>query len=110
MEVALDPAFAARVRLRADTTVFVIARAPDGPPMPVAVEKRAVADLPLTVTLDDADGPMPTAKLSALQEVEVLARLSQSGNAVRQEGDLESKPVRVQLPATQPVKLLLGEE
>lgn len=110
VEVALDPAFAARVRLRADTTVFVIARAPDGPPMPVAVEKRAVADLPLTVTLDDADGPMPTAKLSALQEVEVLARLSQSGNAVRQEGDLESKPVRVQLPATQPVKLLLGEE
>ncbi len=110
VEVALDPAFAARVRLRGDATVFVIARAPDGPPMPVAVEKHTIADLPLTVTLDDADGPMPTAKLSALQEVEVIARLSESGNAIRQDGDLESKPVRVRLPAEQSVKLVLGAE
>lgn len=110
VEVALDPAFAARVRLRGDATVFVIARAPDGPPMPVAVEKHTVADLPLTVTLDDADGPMPTARLSALQEVEVIARISESGNPMRQEGDLETKPVRVQLPTKQPVKLSLGAE
>lgn len=110
VEVALDPAFAARVRLRGDATVFVIARAPDGPPMPVAVEKHTIADLPLTVTLDDADGPMPTARLSALQEVEVIARISESGNPMRQEGDLESKPVRLQLPAKQPVKLTLGAE
>ncbi|NOT89990.1 MAG: cytochrome C biogenesis protein [Lysobacter sp.] len=110
VEVALDPAFAARVRLRGDATVFVIARAPNGPPMPVAVEKHSVADLPLTVTLDDADGPMPTAKLSALQEVDVIARISESGNPMRQEGDLESKSVRVQLPAKQTVKLTLGSE
>jgi cytochrome c-type biogenesis protein CcmH len=110
VEVALDPAFASRVRLRGDTTVFVIARAPDGPPMPVAVEKHSIADLPLTVTLDDGDGPMPTAKLSALQEVEVIARLSASGNAIRQSDDIESKPVRVKLPATQTVKLTLGAQ
>ena len=110
VDVALDPAFAARVRLRGDATVFVIARAPDGPPMPVAVEKHTIADLPLTVTLYDADGPMPTAKLSALQEVELIARLSESGNAIRQDGDLESKPVRVRLPAKQSVKLVLGAE
>ena len=106
----LDDAFAARVRLRGDTTVFVIARAPDGPPMPVAVEKHTVADLPLMVTLDDSDSPMPTAKLSALQNIEVIARMSESGNAVRQDGDLESKPVRVRLPADKPVKLVLGTE
>ena len=108
VQVSLDPAFAARVRLRGDTTVFVIARAPNGPPMPVAVEKHTVADLPMTVTLDDADGPMPTAKLSALQEVDIVARLSASGNAIRQSDDIESKPVRVRLPATQPVQLVLG--
>ena len=39
VKIALDPAFAARVRLRGDASVFVIARAPDGPPMPIAVEK-----------------------------------------------------------------------
>lgn len=110
VSVALDPDFAARVRLRGDATVFVIARAPDGPPMPVAVEKHTVADLPLRITLDDADGPMPTAKLSALREVEVIARISASGNPMRQDGDLESKPVRVALPAKAPIELTLGAQ
>ena len=73
MEVALDPAFAARVRLRGDATVFVIARVPGGPPMPVAVERHALQDLPLAVVLDDGDSPMPTQKLSALGEVEGAA-------------------------------------
>ncbi len=106
--VALDPDFAARVRLRGDTTVFVIARAPDGPPMPVAVEKHPISALPLSIVLDDGDSPMPTAKLSSLKEVELIARLSESGNAIRQDGDLESKPVRLRLPAKEPVALTLG--
>ena len=109
VKVALDPDFAARVRLRGEATVFVIARAPDGPPMPVAVEKHTLRDLPLTLTLDDSDSLMPTQKLSALKEVELVARLSASGDATRQEGDLESKPVRVTLPTTAPVELLLGQ-
>jgi cytochrome c-type biogenesis protein CcmH len=108
VKVALDPDFAARVRLRGDASVFVIARAVGGPPMPVAVEKHPVSALPLTVTLDDGDGPMPTAKLSALQEVEVIARISDSGNAMRQNGDIESAPQRVRLPSTAPVALTLG--
>ena len=106
--VALDPAFAARVRLRGDASIFVIARVPGGPPMPVAVEKHRLADLPLRVTLDDADSPMPTQKLSALQEVEVFARLSASGQANRQEGDIDSPAVRVRLPHADPVPLLIG--
>jgi cytochrome c-type biogenesis protein CcmH len=109
VKVALDPDFAARVRLRGDTSVFVIARVPGGPPMPVAAEKHSLQDLPLTLTLDDNDSPMPTQKLSALKEVELVARLSASGNAMRQEGDLESAPVRVTLPATSPVELVLGK-
>ena len=108
VKVALDPDFASRVRLRGETTVFVIARIPNGPPMPVAVEKHTLQDLPLTLTLDDGDSPMPTQKLSALKEVELIARLSASGDPMRQEGDLESKPVRVTLPAAAPVELVLG--
>ena len=110
VSVTLDPDFAARVRLRPDATVFVIARAPDGPPMPVAVEKHRIADLPLTVTLDDSDGPMPTMKLSALKQVELVARLSDSGNAMRQEGDIESAPVRVALPSKDTVPLVIGAQ
>lgn len=109
VKVALDPGFAARVRLRGDTTVFVIARVPGGPPMPVAVEKHSLSELPLTMTLDDGDSPMPSQKLSALKEVEVFARLSASGDPMRQEGDLESKSVRVTLPTTAPVELVLGQ-
>jgi len=108
VQVSLDPGFAARVRLRGDATIFVIARAPDGPPMPVAVEKRTLAELPFTATLDDGDSPMPTAKLSQLREVELVARISASGSATRAEGDLESAPVRVALPADKPVRLVVG--
>jgi cytochrome c-type biogenesis protein CcmH len=108
VKVALDPDFASRVRLRGDASVFVIARVPDGPPMPVAAEKHALQELPLTITLDDSDSPMPTQKLSALKEVELVARLSSSGQAIRQEGDLESAPVRVTLPAKAPVELVIG--
>ncbi len=107
--VSLDPAFAARVRLRGDASVFVIARVPGGPPMPVAVQKHPLQALPLRVTLSDADSPMPTQKLSQLKQVQVIARLSASGNAMRQEGDLESAPVTVTLPATAPVELVIGK-
>ena len=109
VKVTLDPDFASRVRMRGDTTVYIIARLPGGAPMPVAAEKHALQDLPLTVTLDDADSPMPTQKLSALKEVEVFARLSASGDPSRQAGDIESAAVRVVLPARAPVDLVLGQ-
>jgi cytochrome c-type biogenesis protein CcmH len=67
VRVTLHPDLAARVRLRGDASVFVIAREPGGTPMPVAVEKRRVDGLPFTATLDDADSPMPTRKLSQLR-------------------------------------------
>jgi cytochrome c-type biogenesis protein CcmH len=107
IQVRLDPELAARMRLRGDASVFVIARAPDGPPMPVAVEKHSVQELPFTASLDDGDSPMPTQKLSAMQEVEVIARLSMSGNAVPQAGDLESQPLRVKLPPGGPLVLTI---
>lgn len=109
VKVSLDPDFAARVRLRGDTTVFVIARIPGGPPMPVAAVKHSLQELPLQVTLDDSNSPMPTQKLSSLAEVEVFARLSASGNAMRQDGDIDSAPVRVTLPTTAGVELVLGK-
>lgn len=107
VRVTLAPALQARVAAGKDT-LFVIARVPDGPPMPVAVERHPAQAGPLTVTLDDADSPMPTQKLSALDEVEVFARLSASGNAMRQEGDVESRPVKVSLPTKGTLEIVLG--
>lgn len=90
VRVAIAPALAES--LAPDATVFVIARAP-GTVMPVAVERIERASFPLTVRLDDADSPMPTARLSQLSRVEVLARVSRSGQANAQPGDLASEPV-----------------
>lgn len=105
VQVRLDPKLAARVG--PDASVFVIARMPGGPPMPVAVERHAVSELPLTASLDDRDSPMPSGRLSAQHEVEVVARISLAGNAMPQAGDLESAPVRVVLPAKAPVALAI---
>lgn len=88
VKVSLAPALASK--LPADATLFVIARQAGGPPMPVAVEKLAAKDFPVEVTLDDGDSPMPTMKLSQLERVDVLARVSASGDAMPQSGDLEA--------------------
>ncbi|MFI8716984.1 tetratricopeptide repeat protein [Stenotrophomonas sp. NPDC077464] len=106
IEVTLDPASAGKA-LPAGMQVFVIARVPGGPPMPVAVEKHPATALPLKIRLDDADSPMPTAKLSSLKDVEVFARLSASGTASRQEGDVDSEAVRVTLPHEGTIRLAL---
>jgi cytochrome c-type biogenesis protein CcmH len=106
VRVTLAPALATRATSRNDT-LFIIARVPGGPPMPVAVERHPAPQQPLTITLDDADSPMPTQKLSSLKQVEVFARLSQSGTAMRQPGDIESTPVIVDLPSNAPLDIVL---
>jgi len=108
VRVSLDPDFAAMVRLDPDAVIFVVARLPDGSPMPVAAQRRLVRELPLELTLDDADAVMPTQALSAVQEVELIARISSDGTANAQPDDVTSPPVRITLPADGPVDLVLG--
>jgi cytochrome c-type biogenesis protein CcmH len=68
--------------------VFVYAKAAKGPPMPLAVKRLVVSELPAEVTLSDTDAMMPEMKLSAFDVVIVGARISKSGNPVAQPGDL----------------------
>ena len=89
VKVSVAPELAAKIPPNA--TLFVIARQAGGPPMPVAVEKLPAAGFPREVVLDDADSPMPTMKLSQLEAVDVLARISASGDAMPKSGDLEAK-------------------
>lgn len=72
-------------------SLFVYAKAASGPPMPLAVKRLKVADLPLTVTLDDSLAMTPEMRLSNFPRVIVGARISPSGQATPQSGDLEGE-------------------
>ena len=88
--VEIDPALRAQV---ADSdTVFIVAKAADGPRFPLAVLRKQVRDLPLQFTLDDTMGMMPGVKLSQFPQLVVTARISKTGNAIAAPGDLESPP------------------
>jgi cytochrome c-type biogenesis protein CcmH len=92
-QVVLSAALAARVAQ--GDTLFVFARAAQGPRMPLAIHKGA-ATLPARFTLDDSMAMAPALRLSGFAEVVVGARISRSGNATPQPGDLigQSAPVR----------------
>ena len=69
-------------------TLFIYARAMNGPKMPLALVKMTAGDLPTTVTLDDSVSMVPSMTLSSMEQVEVIARISKSGQAIMQSGDI----------------------
>jgi len=94
-KVTLGPALKAKAA--PGDTLFIFARAVQGPKMPVAIARLQVKDFPLSFTLDDSSAMGPAMKLSLFPEVVVGARISKSGNATPQSGDLEgfTSPVKV---------------
>ena len=93
--VSLAPALAKQAG--PEDTVFVFARGPDGKGMPLAILRRQVKDLPLQFTLDDSTAMSPAAKISGVSSVVVSARISKTGEAFPQAGDLSGQtgPVNV---------------
>lgn len=91
--VNLDPSLKGKVS--PGDTVFILARPSDGSKMPLAVVRTTVDKLPYAFKLDDSMAMTPNSKLSGHAKVVVAARISKSGNAAPQKGDIEgtSPPV-----------------
>jgi cytochrome c-type biogenesis protein CcmH len=105
--VTLAPALASKAS--PEDTVFVFARAAEGPRMPLAIVRKQVKDLPITFQLDDSTAMTPAMKLSNYPQVIVGARISKSGNAMPQPGDLQGLSQPVALGASG-LKIVIGEE
>lgn len=93
--VALAPALVKQTK--PEDTVFVFARPSEGSRMPLALLRKQVKDLPIVFTLDDSMAMSPASTLSKATRVVVGARISRSGNAMPEKGDLAglSAPVVV---------------
>lgn len=89
--VNVDIAAELKKTLPANATLFVLAKAVSGPKIPLAVYKAPLSAFPLTVELNDGMAMMPTLKISEFEKVQVIARISTSGEAMPKSGDFQGE-------------------
>jgi cytochrome c-type biogenesis protein CcmH len=99
--------------LRPEDTVFIFAKRAQangsGPNIPLAASKHTVADLPVVITLDDTKAMSPMAKLSDVDSVIVVARVSKTGNPIAQNGDFQTVSNIIELKNNSEVKLEIDQ-
>jgi len=107
IEVALDTKL--KDRLAPDDVLFVYAKAANGPPMPLAIQRLPASNLPVSVTLTDGMGMLPNMKLSQFPQVVIGARVSKSGNATPQSGDLQTLTAPLPVTTGTPIRLMIDQ-
>ncbi|MBN8884181.1 MAG: c-type cytochrome biogenesis protein CcmI [Rudaea sp.] len=107
VKVALDPKL--KDKVAPGDTLFVFAKAASGPPMPLAIAKLTAAQLPASVVLTDAMSMMPQMKLSTFPQIIIGARISKSGQAIAQSGDLQTLSAPLPNTRGEPVELTIDQ-
>mgnify|MGYP003547472037 CR=1 FL=1 len=107
-EVTLSDAFKSRVQ--AGTTLFILAKSVDSPGAPVAVIRTATGTWPVRFELNDTQAMMPGRNLSSAGKVTVEARISKSGQAASQPGDLLGSTAALDPAAGKAVRIVIGKE
>ncbi|EGH30926.1 cytochrome c-type biogenesis protein [Pseudomonas syringae pv. japonica str. M301072] len=79
IKIHVELAAALQGKVRPNDSVFIFARAINGPAAPLAVKRITVADLPADVELSDADAMMPQLNLSNFAQVQLVVRVSRTG-------------------------------
>ncbi|MHC6226598.1 c-type cytochrome biogenesis protein CcmI [Pseudomonas sp. X10] len=101
LKVRVELAAALKDKVKPDDTVFIFARASNGPPMPLAAKRVTVAQLPIEVELSDADAMLAQMKLSDFPEVQLVARVSRAGQPTQGEWIGKGAPVATGTKAAQ---------
>lgn len=99
---------ALRAQTMPEDTVFIFARAVDGPRMPLAVKRVRVADLPFDFKLDDSQAMSPDNKISSAKALRIEVRVSKSGQAMSASGDLTGSSVVVK-PGTKGIHVIIEQ-
>ena len=92
------------------STLFIFARAPTGLPMPLAVVRRHAGDLPLDIVLDDSLAMSPQHMLSDQDKVDLVARISRSGNVRGESGDVQGKLQGVAVGGKKTISLVIDSK
>lgn len=109
INVSVDIDAALKQKTKPTDTVFIFARATQGPRMPLAIVKKQVADLPVEVLLSDEQAMMPNMAISKFDEVLVSARVSFSGQAISQPGDFSAKGKIVKARDESKIKIVIDQ-
>lgn len=110
-KVSVSVSLASSVKVEPTDTVFIYARAWQGPKMPLAISRVQAADLPLTVELDQNMAMAPGMDITRFEQLELVARISKDGNASAQKGDWQAQagPIRIS-DLNGPVELLIEQQ
>jgi len=107
--VTVDVDESIKSKLPNNADLFVLAKAEQGPPMPLAVQRLTVTSWPVTITLDDSMAMMDSLRMSEFENVIITARISKSGVGNAKAGDLEGHSVVISSGSKQ-TKVLIAEE
>ncbi len=109
LNVSLSKAFQQQLQNGDDKTIFVYAIPTDGRRMPLAAMKIKLSDLPVTITLTNAQAMSPKFNLASAQKVHIYAILSQHGSAGIQPGDYKAELKNIAVNTTKPLALVIDK-
>jgi cytochrome c-type biogenesis protein CcmH len=92
-----------------DSTVFIIARDPNQPAPPIAAVRRRLSELPTTVSISDSDAMIPGRVPSGFAQLEIIARVSLTGQPVAQPGDWYGQQI-IETAASAVVQIVIDQQ
>ncbi len=107
-EIAVKVTLDATLKAQANQTLFVYAQAVTGPKMPLAIVRKQVGDLPLSINLNDSMAMQPNLHLADFKQLKIIARISKTGDASTQKGDLIGS-TEISLPISQAVSITINQ-